>query len=113
MPSLPSPAPPLLLPCSKSQSQFQGLRLGNAYFSVLIDAFTSNTYLLVVTSALPKAQSPLNDEGAVSSTGAGPPFLPADGGAATTAAVALPPDEAVLLNVALARPQFERLIAEI
>lgn len=66
------------LSCIKSQSQFQGLRAGNAAFTVFIDAFTANTYLMVVTSA--------------------PDAVPA---------------EAALLNIAIARSHFERLIAEI
>ena len=70
--------------CRKAQAQFQGLRTGNSAFTALIDAFTANTYIMVVTSA---AADP-----------GGPPA---------------PEVEATLLNVALARERFERLISEI
>lgn len=66
------------LSCMKASSgQLLGLRAGNSCFTVHIQAFTSNTHLLCVTSD---------------------PEIP---------------DEATLLNVAMAKPHFERLIAEI
>ena len=61
---------------SKELSQFQGLKAGNGAFTVLIEAFTVSTFILVVT----------------------PPGAH---------------DEATLLNVAAARPQFDALIATI
>lgn len=71
------------LSCMKAQAQFQGLRTGGAAFTVLVDAFTSNTYAMVVTST------------------AAPGAPPA------------PTAEATLLNLAIARERFERLMADI
>jgi Ras-related GTP-binding protein A/B len=68
------------LACAREAAQFGGLRTGNSAFTVFIEGFTPNTYLMVVTAA---------------AAGAGTP------------------DEATLLNVALARPRFEQLISEI
>lgn len=50
------------LTCSKGQGQFQGMRVGNSTFTAIIDAFTSNTYLLVVSSdpAVPEEATLLN-----------------------------------------------------
>ena len=61
---------------SKEQSQFYGLKAGNGGFTLLIEAFTSNTFIMIVTP--PSAH-----------------------------------DEATLLNMALARPVFDSLIATI
>ena len=68
----------------KSQTQFQGLRTGNSAYTVLIDAFTANTYVMVVAS-----------------------------NASPAAVSAAPTVEATLLNVAIARETFERTISEI
>lgn len=38
------------LSCIKAKSQLKGMRAGNSTFSVFIDAFTSNTYLMVISS---------------------------------------------------------------
>lgn len=38
------------LSCTKLQAQLAGMRTGNSTFSAFIDAFTSNTYILVVMS---------------------------------------------------------------
>lgn len=65
------------LSCIKAKSQLKGLRAGNSMFTAFIDSFTSNTYVMVVTS----------DRSVT--------------------------DEATLLNVSIAKPHFERLIAEI
>jgi len=65
------------LSCIKAKSQLKGMRAGNSTFTTLIDAFTSNTYLMVVTSDRTIT------------------------------------DEATLLNVSIAKPHFEKLIAEI
>lgn len=62
---------------AKSAGSFQGLRAGNSAFSVLLDAFTSTTHILVVTS-----------DPAV-------------------------PEDATLLNIALARAPFEKLISDV
>ena len=36
------------LSCSKSLSQFQGMEVRNKQFSAFIDAFTGNTYIMVI-----------------------------------------------------------------
>jgi len=38
------------LSCEKAQSQFQGMEVHNARFSAFIDAFTANTYIMVIVS---------------------------------------------------------------
>jgi Ras-related GTP-binding protein A/B len=38
------------LSCGKAQSQFQGMEVRNSRFSAFIDAFTSNTYIMVIVS---------------------------------------------------------------
>mmetsp|Transcript_42447 Transcript_42447/g.92284 ORF Transcript_42447/g.92284 Transcript_42447/m.92284 type:complete len:108 (+) Transcript_42447:160-483(+) len=38
------------LSCSKSQAQFQSMEVRNSNFSAFIDVFTTNTYVMVVTS---------------------------------------------------------------
>jgi Ras-related GTP-binding protein A/B len=38
------------LSCGKAQSQFQGMQVRNARFSAFIDAFTANTYVMVIVS---------------------------------------------------------------
>jgi Ras-related GTP-binding protein A/B len=37
------------LSCEKAQSQFQGMEVSNSRFSAYIDAFTANTYIMVVS----------------------------------------------------------------
>jgi len=38
------------LSCGKAQSQFQGMEVRNSHFSAFIDAFTVNTYIMVIVS---------------------------------------------------------------
>jgi len=38
------------LSCSKSQAQFQSMEVRNSLFSAFIDAFTTNTYIMVIMS---------------------------------------------------------------
>jgi len=38
------------LSCGKAQSQFQGMEIGNSRFKAFIDAFTTNTYIMVIVS---------------------------------------------------------------
>lgn len=38
------------LSCGKAQSQFQGMEVKNSRFSAFIDAFTANTYIMVIVS---------------------------------------------------------------
>mmetsp|Transcript_9369 Transcript_9369/g.17629 ORF Transcript_9369/g.17629 Transcript_9369/m.17629 type:complete len:473 (+) Transcript_9369:87-1505(+) len=38
------------LSCEKAQSQFQGMEVSNSKFSAFIDAFTVNTYIMVIVS---------------------------------------------------------------
>ena len=38
------------LSCEKAQSQFQGMEVSNSRFSAFIDAFTENTYIMVIVS---------------------------------------------------------------
>lgn len=38
------------LSCGKAQSQFQGMEVRNSRFSAFIDAFTANTYVMVIVS---------------------------------------------------------------
>jgi Ras-related GTP-binding protein A/B len=38
------------LSCGKAQSQFQGMEVKNTRFSAFIDAFTANTYIMVIVS---------------------------------------------------------------
>lgn len=38
------------LSCGKAQSQFQGMEVRNSRFSAFIDAFTTNTYVMVIVS---------------------------------------------------------------
>lgn len=38
------------LSCGKAQSQFQGMEVRNSRFSAYIDAFTANTYIMIVIS---------------------------------------------------------------
>jgi len=38
------------LSCGKAQSQFQGMEVRNSKFSAFIDAFTANTYIMVIVS---------------------------------------------------------------
>jgi Ras-related GTP-binding protein A/B len=38
------------LSCGKAQSQFQGMEVKNSRFSAYIDAFTANTYVMVIVS---------------------------------------------------------------
>ena len=78
------------LACAREGAQFGGLRVGNSTFTVFIEGFTPNTYLMLVTSLRPRRGELLQGN-------------PGDA----------PPEEATLLNVALARPRFTRLIAEI
>jgi Ras-related GTP-binding protein A/B len=37
---------------SKSQAQFQSMEVRNANFAAFIDVFTTNTYIMVITSDL-------------------------------------------------------------
>jgi len=39
------------LSCSKTQSNFQGMEVRNSRFTALIDMFTGNTYIMVITAA--------------------------------------------------------------
>jgi len=50
------------LSCGKAQSQFSGMELCNAQFSAYIDAFTANTYIMVIVSKphVPAAATLLN-----------------------------------------------------
>lgn len=50
------------LSCSKTNAQFQGMTVGNSTFSAFLDVFTSNTYVMVITSdpAVPEASTQLN-----------------------------------------------------
>jgi Ras-related GTP-binding protein A/B len=50
------------LSCGKAQSQFSGMELCNAQFSAYIDAFTANTYIMVIVSSphIPAAATLLN-----------------------------------------------------
>jgi Ras-related GTP-binding protein A/B len=82
--------------CRKSQAQFAGLRVGNSTFTAFIDAFTSNTYVLMVTSD------------------------PAIGAwryfqlkLSLCNCWLIAAEEATLLNIALARKHFEKLISDI
>merc|ERR1712161_129818 len=38
------------LSCGKAQSQFQGMDVFNSKFTAFIDAFTANTYIMVIVS---------------------------------------------------------------
>mmetsp|Transcript_10674 Transcript_10674/g.16109 ORF Transcript_10674/g.16109 Transcript_10674/m.16109 type:complete len:433 (-) Transcript_10674:1209-2507(-) len=38
------------LSCEKAQSQFQGMEVSNSKFTAFIDAFTANTYIMVIVS---------------------------------------------------------------
>lgn len=38
------------LSCGKAQSEFQGMQVRNSRFSAFIDAFTANTYIMVIVS---------------------------------------------------------------
>jgi Ras-related GTP-binding protein A/B len=38
------------LSCGKAQSQFQGMEVRNSRFCAFIDAFTANTYIMVIIS---------------------------------------------------------------
>ena len=38
------------LSCGKAQSQFQGMDVCNSKFTAFIDAFTANTYIMVIVS---------------------------------------------------------------
>ena len=38
------------LSCSKMQSQFQGMMVGNSSFTAYVDSFTSNTYVMIILS---------------------------------------------------------------
>jgi hypothetical protein len=38
------------LTCTKLSSQFQGMVVGNSVFTSFVENFTSNTYLMVITS---------------------------------------------------------------
>jgi Ras-related GTP-binding protein A/B len=38
------------LSCGKAQSQFQGMQVKNSRFTAFIDAFTANTYIMVIVS---------------------------------------------------------------
>lgn len=38
------------LSCEKAQSQFQGMEVSNSRFTAFIDAFTANTYIMVIVS---------------------------------------------------------------
>ena len=52
------------LSCSKTQSQFQGMEVRNSQFTVYIDTFTGNTYIMVITtgngSKIPTTLTQLN-----------------------------------------------------
>ena len=45
-----SPYFDIKLSCGKTQSQFQGMEVWNTHFSAFIDAFTVNTYIMVIVS---------------------------------------------------------------
>ncbi len=60
------------LSCGKAQSQFQGMDVCNSKFAAFIDAFTANTYIMVIVSnkssssssaGQQKIRGPLNDWG--------------------------------------------------
>jgi len=38
------------LSCGKTQAQFQGMEVQNSQFGAFIDAFTANTYIMVIVS---------------------------------------------------------------
>jgi Ras-related GTP-binding protein A/B len=38
------------LSCAKTQSQFQGMEVRNSHFTAFVDAFTSNTYIMIVVN---------------------------------------------------------------
>jgi len=42
------------LSCGKAQSQFQGMDVRNSKFTAFIDAFTANTYIMVIVSSKPQ-----------------------------------------------------------
>jgi Ras-related GTP-binding protein A/B len=54
------------LSCGKAQSQFQGMQVCNSRFTAYIDAFTANTYIMVIVSnpAVSVAATILNIENA-------------------------------------------------
>ena len=54
------------LSCGKAQSQFQGMEVRNSRFSAFIDAFTANTYIMVIVSnpAVQTAATVLNIQNA-------------------------------------------------
>lgn len=54
------------LSCSKSQAQFQSMEVRNANFAAFIDIFTTNTYVMVITSdpTLPAAATLVNIQNA-------------------------------------------------
>jgi Ras-related GTP-binding protein A/B len=76
----------------RGQGQFQGLRVGNKSFEVVLDACGGNTYLMVVTGL--KEVKSGKDDGVVKN----PTLVPSEG---------------VVLNMMMARKAFEKLLAEV
>ena len=54
------------LSCGKTQAQFQGMEVRNSNFSAFIDAFTANTYIMVIVSdpTIETATTRINIKGA-------------------------------------------------
>jgi len=74
------------LSCGKAQSQFQGMQVGNSRFTAFIDAFTANTYIMVIVGRAGKTHS--------------------NGKNVST-------DAATLMNIQNARNHFEKFIPRI
>jgi len=75
------------LSCEKAQSQFQGMEVSNSRFTACIDAFTANTYIMVIVSRGSGGGGGVGNGGRMGAAGA------------TT-----------LLNIKNARSHFERFI---
>lgn len=71
----------------RGQGQFQGLRVGNKSFEVVLDACGGNTYLMVVSGFKEEGREQEN-----------PTLVPSEG---------------VVLNMMMARGAFEKLLAEV
>lgn len=95
------------LTCSKGRGQFVGLLTKSSGGTVIIDSFTTNTYILITSGSGYAGQfkGMVNTNEAQTKPYTELTELVED-------KTSIPTEEAILLNIALAKPKFESLISE-
>ena len=88
------------LTCSKGRGQFIGLLTKSGGGIVIIDTFTTNTYILITSGSGYAGQFPTDNK------------LYTNTSNLIEDKTSIPTEEAILLNIALAKPKFESLISE-